>query len=210
MRIHKSLSTVITLLLLALCLMSSTDAHKREPDKPGIAVFEFRNKADNQWWFHGGAQSAQDAFIAELSKSEKFAVLEREELEDLMQANNLSVSGDVDPKTAVKLGKLLGVNYLLTGTVTEYGITNKGSGSPGGGRLPGFSAGKRAFVAAMNGRLIDTSTGKVVWSGEARGQEDSTGVSVGGFGGGADDNRLFDKVMKPVIQKLVASLLKGR
>jgi hypothetical protein len=31
-------------------------------------------------------------------------------------------------------------------------------------------------------------------------------VSVGGFGGGVDDDRMFDKVMKPCIQQLTASI----
>lgn len=210
MQHHKSKSMVITLLLLTLLLIPSTSAQKQEPSKPRIAVLAFKNKADNQFWYHGGAEAAQDVFVTELVKSGNFRVLEREQLEALIQEKNLSLSGDIDPKIAVKIGKLLGVNSLLTGTVTEYGITDKSSSSSGRERLPGFSAGKRAFVAAMNGRLIDTSTGKVVWSDEARGQEDSTKVNVGGFGGGVDDNRMFDKVMKPVIQKLVASLLKGR
>lgn len=203
MRHHKSLSAVITLLLLTLWLIPSTGAQKRDPGKPRVAVLEFKNKADNQWWYHGGAAAAQDVFVTELVKSGKYRVVDREQLEALMQEKHLTVSGDVDPKTAVRIGKLLGVNYLLTGAVTEYGATDKGSGS-----RPGFSAGKRNFVAAMNARLIDTSTGKVAWSDQARGQEDSTKVSVGGFGGGVDDNRMFDKVMKPCIQKLVASLLK--
>jgi curli biogenesis system outer membrane secretion channel CsgG len=123
-----------------------------------------------------------------------------------MQEKNLSLSGDVDPATAVKIGKLLGVNYLLTGAVTEYGVTDKGAHGSGIGRLPGFSAGKRSFVAALNARLIDTSTGEVVWADEASSEESSVKVSVGGFGGGVDDERMFDKVMKPCIQQLTASL----
>ncbi len=61
-------------------------------------------------------------------------------------------------------------------------------------------------MAALNARLIDTSTGEIVWADEARAEEASVKVSVGGFGGGVDDNRMFDKVMKPVIQQLTASL----
>lgn len=175
-------------------------------DKPRIAVLEFKNKADNQWWFRGGAEAAQDVFVTELVKSGKFRVVEREQLEALMQEKNLTLSGDVDPKSAVKIGKLLGVNYLLTGAVTEYGVTDKGAHGSGIGRLPGFNAGKRNFTAAMNARLIDTSTGEIVWADEATGAESSVKVSVGGFGGGVDDDRMFDKVMKPVIQKLTASL----
>ena len=140
----------------------------------------------------------------------KFRVVEREQLEELMRAKNLTLSGEVNPTTAVKVGKLLGVNYLLTGTVTEYGKAGASSGGSGVGGLPGFSVEAKPFVAAMKARLIDASTGQVVWTDEARGQSDSTKVSVGGFGGGVDDQRMFDDVMKPVIQKLVASLLKSR
>jgi curli biogenesis system outer membrane secretion channel CsgG len=175
-------------------------------DKPRVAVLEFKNKADNQWWYSGGAEAAQDVFVTELFKSGKFRVMEREQLAALMQEKNLTLSGDVDPSTAIKVGKLLGVNYLLTGAVTEYGVTDKSAHGSGIGRLPGFSAGKRNFVAAMNARLIDTSTGEIVWADEARAEESSVKVSVGGFGGGADDQRMFDKVMKPVIQQLTASL----
>jgi curli biogenesis system outer membrane secretion channel CsgG len=191
-------------LLLAVTVPAVTSAAKS--DKPRLAVLEFKNKADNQWWYHGGATAAQDVFVTELVKSGKFRVVEREQLEALMQEKNLTLSGDVDPSTAVKVGKLLGVNYLLTGAVTEYGVTDKGAHGGGIGRLPGFSAGKRNFVAAMNARLIDTSTGEIVWADEARGEEGSVKVSVGGFGGGVDDDRMFDKVLKPVIQQLTASL----
>src|SRR5215471_7834355 len=156
---------VVALALAApLCLAKGGD----KSTKPRIAVLEFKNKADNQWWWHGGAAAAQDVFVTELVKSGKFRVVEREQLAALMQEKGLTLSGDVDPRTAIKVGKLLGVNYLLTGSVTEYGVTDKGAHSGGLGRLPGFSAGKREFVAAMNARLIDTSTGEVAWADEAR------------------------------------------
>jgi len=196
------LSASLCAALLALLVVPALEA----ADKPRIAVLEFKNKADNQWWWHGGAQASQDVFVTELVKSGKFRVVEREQLAALMQEKNLTLSGDLDPSTAVKVGKLLGVNYLLTGSVTEYGITDKSAHGPGVGRLPGFSAGKRSFVAALNARLIDTSTGEIAWADEARAEESSVKVNVGGFGGGVDDDRMFDKVMKPCIQQLTASL----
>jgi len=197
--------TLCAALLVALVAPVLADAAGKS-DKPRIAVLELKNKADNQWWYHGGAAATQDVFVTELVKSGKFRVVEREQLEALMQEKNLTLSGDVDPKTAVKIGKLLGVNYLLTGAVTEYGVTDKGAHGSGIGRLPGFSAGKRSFVAALNARLIDTNTGEIVWADEARAEESSVKVSVGGFGGGVDDERMFDKVMKPCVQQLTASL----
>ena len=48
--------------------------------------------------------------------------------------------------------------------------------------------------------------GEIVWADEARKEESSSSVSVGGFGGGVHDDRMFDKVLKPIIQELVASL----
>ena len=187
-------------LLAILAIVVAPTLSNAASNKPRIAVLEFRNKADNQWWGHGGAEAAQDVFVTELVKSGKFTVGDRERLDAMMQEKGLQQSGDIDPKTAIKLGKILGLNYLLTGAVTEDGNTDVGGG--GGG----VSAGKRKVVAALNARLINASTGEVVWADEATQEESSIKVSVFGFGGGVDDNRMFDKVMKPCIQKLVASL----
>ena len=193
------------LAVLLVGLAAASVAHAAE-GKPRIAVLEFKNKADNQWWWHGGAAAAQDVFVTELVKSGKFRVIDREQLAALLQEKNMSLGGDIDPATAVKAGKLLGCQYFLTGAVTEYGQTGTDVHAPGIGGLPSFSMGKKTFVAAMNARIIDTQTGEIVWADEARGEESSSKVFVGGFGGGVDDDRMFDKVMKPVIQKLTASI----
>ena len=195
----KRITSLVLCAVLVLVVASVAFAAEKST-KPRLAVLEFKNKADNQWWYSGGGEAAQDVFVTELVKSGKFRVVEREQLAALMAEKNLTLSGDVDPSTAVRIGKLLGVNYLLTGAVTEYGNTNVGGGGFG------VSAGKKKFVAAMNARLIDTSTGEIVWADEAREEEASIKVSVFGVGGGVDDDRMFDKVLKPVIQQLAASL----
>lgn len=193
--------------LLAALLVPALAVAKPQSNKPRIAVLEFKNKADNQWWFHGGAAAAQDVFVTQLVKSGKFRVVEREQLEALMKEKGLTLSGDVDPSTAIRVGKLLGVNYLLTGAVTEYGSEEKGAHGGSFRGLPSFGVGKKNFVAALNARLIDTSTGEVVWADEARSEDSHVKVDVGGFGGGvSNDERMFDKVMKPCIEQLTASL----
>lgn len=189
---------LMMLVIFALALLPG--AAMGASDKPRIAVLEFKNKADNQYWYHGGAEAAQDVFVTELVKSGKFRVIDREQLAALMREKNLSLSGDIDPSTAVRAGKLLGVEYFLTGAVTEYGTTAKG------GSGFGVSVKKKKFVAAMNARLIDTESGEIIWADEARAEEGSSKVRVFGVGGGVDDQRMFDKVMKPVIADLTASL----
>jgi len=139
-----TLSLCVALLAIVLTPMAQAAS-----DKPRIAVLEFKNKADNQWWYHGGAEAAQDVFVTELVKSGKFRVVEREQLAALMQEKNLALSGDLDPATAVRAGKLLGVNYLLTGAVTEYGSAGTGVDTPGVRGIPGVSVGKKSFVAAL-------------------------------------------------------------
>src|SRR3954469_6673370 len=158
-------------------------------EKPGIAVLHFKSRAENQRWNNGVAEAAQDAFGIELVKI-NFRVVRREEFEARMRGENLPLSGDVNPRTARQIGKLLNVKYLITGLVTEFGPVDQGD--------RGLS-GKRNFMAALNARLIDTSTGEVVWADEAsemapRGEA------------GVDDRRMFEKTMTPCSKKLTASL----
>jgi len=175
-------------------------------EKPRIAVLEIKNKADNQYWWHGGGEAAQDVFVTELFKSGKFRVVEREQINAILQEKGLVLSGDINPSTAMQIGQLLGAEYLLAGAVTEYGIDETDVRTPGIRRLPGVSVGKKNFTAAMNARVFDTSTGEILWADEARAEEGSARVFVGGFGGGSNDRRMFDKVMRPIIDELVASL----
>lgn len=203
----KRVLTLVLCAVLAPALSASLGAAEGgSSGKPRIAVLEFSNKANNQWWFQNGAAAAQDVFVTELVKSRKFVVVEREKINAIMQEKGLTLSGDVDAKTAMRIGKLLGVNYMLTGALTEYGNTDTNAHGPGVGNLPSFGVHKRTFVAAMNARVFNISTGEIVWADEARKEESSSSVSVGGFGGGVHDDRMFDKVLKPIIQELVASL----
>ncbi len=200
---------ILTLTLCAVLAAAVASPLFAQADKPRIAVLEFENKANSgwHWWSDRGAEAMQDVFVTELVKSGKFRVIDRERLDALMREKNLSLSGDVDPSTAVQAGKLLGVEYFLVGAVTEYGSTDVSGG--GGSRfgLPSVRAGKKTFVAAANARIIDAQTGEILWADEARGEESNVRVRVGGIGGGVDnDERMFDKVMKPVVQELTASV----
>ncbi len=191
---------LLTTLCLALLVAALAPAASFANDKPRIAVLEFENKADNQYWWHGGGEAMRDVFVTELVKSGKFRVIDRERLDALMREKNLSLSGDISADTAVRAGRLLGVEYFLTGAVTEYGRTDTGG--------HGFGVGlkKKKFVAAANARIIDSETGEILWADEARDNKSSFSGHIRGVGGGQNDQRMFDKVMKPIIQQLTASI----
>ena len=94
----------------------------------------------------------------------------------------------------------------MTGAITEYGASNAEAGARSIGGLPSFRVKRSKFAAAMNARLIDAETGEIVWADEARNETKSAKVKVSGIGGGVDDQAQFDKVLKPTVQDLVASL----
>jgi curli biogenesis system outer membrane secretion channel CsgG len=174
-----------------------------------VAVIEFVDKSGHYSWYQPGSQ-AQDMFVTELVKSGAYRVVDREKLKALMAEKNLSLSGDVDPKTAVKAGKMLGVEYLITGAITEIGVTDRNVSVPGGiaGRfgLPSTSVKSQKMDAAIDARAIDTSTGEIVWADSAQESTSDSSVYVAGAGGGAEDRRKLDRLIRPVVSKLAASL----
>jgi curli biogenesis system outer membrane secretion channel CsgG len=171
--------------------------------KPRIAVLEFGHKALNAEWTRAG-EAAQDMFITELVKSGKFTVVDRERLDALMREKNLSLAGEIDPRTAVQAGKLLGVEYILFGNITEFGSETAGAQVGWG---IGVDVKRKKFVAALDARLVNTTTGEIVWADKARKEESGVKVFVMGSGGGVDDKRMFDKVLLPCVEELAKKLV---
>ena len=185
------------------------DAADEKGARPRVAVLEFKNKAP-QGWGHVGA-AAQDILISELVKKGKYTVIDRERLSAILREKDLSLSGDIDPKTAVKAGKLLGVEYVIVGSVTEFGSVKSGASTGWlGGRLPSVDVGTNRFTAAIDARAISTTTGEIIWADTARESTTDARVFVAGAGGGAVDEAQADKVIRPVCALLAASLEKGK
>jgi len=181
-------------------------------NKPRVAILEFKNKASHYSWnWYDAGRGAQDMLVTELVKSGKYRVIEREQLAAIMQEKHLSLSGDIDPRTAVKIGKMLGVEYLIAGAVTELGVTDRGASVPGGllRGLPSVNVRSQKAEAALDARAFSTSTGEIVWADSARDEASDASVYVMGAGGGASDHGKVDKLMRPVVVKLAASFAKA-
>ncbi len=176
--------------------------------KPRVAVIEFKDKTSHYSWYRAG-EAAQDMLVTELVKSGKYRVIEREQLAAIMQEKGLSLSGDIDPKTAVKAGKLLGVEYLVTGALTELGVADRGARVPGFGGLPSVRVGSQKMDASIDARMINTTTGEIVWADTAKESTSDAQVFVAGAGGGVEDKRKLDRVLRPVCVKLAESMAKA-
>lgn len=186
----------------ALLVLLVTSAAAFGQGKARVAVLEFGNKAAHGGWGRVG-EAAQDMFITDLVKSGKFSVIDRERLDAIMREKNLSLSGDVDPRTAIQAGKLLGVEYLLFGNITEFGETEN-KAKVGWGIAVDVK--KKKFVSALDCRLVSTTTGEIVWADTGKKEESNVKVFVFGSGGGVDDERMFDKVLRPVVDELAEKL----
>jgi TolB-like protein len=90
------------------------------PDQPvaKIAVLSFRDTTTSGANY-GDALSEMitTAFI----KSRYFYVIERSQIQKIMEEQQFSVSGSVDSDTAIELGRILGVEYLIVGSVARLG-----------------------------------------------------------------------------------------
>jgi len=93
-------------------------------------------------------------------------VVERFRLQTIMDEQNLGTSGRIDPETAKRIGKLVGADAILTGTVTQYTPDRKDvmyvDDGYGGRRQEIYLVDAEVGVSA---RMFDVETGEIVWAG---------------------------------------------
>ncbi|HET6602785.1 MAG TPA: CsgG/HfaB family protein [Xanthomonadaceae bacterium] len=173
----------------ALALVAGTAS--AASDRPTLGVTEFTNQSGAAWWQGGVGWELASMLSNELAATGKFKVVERSQLEAVIEEQNLGASGRVAGGTGAQIGKITGAEYLVTGTVTAYEENVKGTG--GGVSFRGISLGgksERAYLA-VDIRVIDTTTGEVAFvrtiEGESKGGGVSVGVYRGGWGGTLDN-----------------------
>lgn len=112
---------VMTVLSLVPVLLG---AQQRGQDtRPGVAVLPFSNGGS-----YGQGKEDFDALergiagmmISELALNPAARVVEREQVQRLVDEQNLGAQGRVDPQTAAKVGKLVGARYMVLGTFIDF------------------------------------------------------------------------------------------
>ncbi|MFA6541999.1 MAG: CsgG/HfaB family protein [Bacteroidota bacterium] len=160
----------IGFVVLMFCLIISADAQLKK--RIAIGVFQDRSGSG---YNHLGSGVA-DMLATALVKSEKFSVIERQELDKILSEQKLGESGLVTEQTAPKVGKLLGAELFVIGSITECG-TKEGNI---GGNLPMFGGGitKKTARTVVDVRLVNTTTGEVIAAETKEGSESTTGINV--------------------------------
>ena len=137
-------------------------------------------------------KQALDILSTRLASSDKFLLIERQDYDKIVDELNIGRS----------ISENIGADYLIIGSVTEYGRKTVG-------RRGIFTNSKEQIVeAAVSIRLVDVSTGLVIFSGEAKGEASTENRQVLGVGAAADyDATLADKAISAAITKLVENII---
>ena len=162
--------------------------------RPSVAVMDFDYGAVNNWWSgvwgnYDIGKGMADQVVDELVNDGSFRVIERKKLDTILAEQDFAQSDRADPSAAklAKVGKVLGVKYIISGSITKFATSDKkySTGGLGGGVIGGLGLKKSKSEVTVTLRMIDATTGEIMLS--AKGEGVSTkggGVSVGGLGHG--------------------------
>lgn len=156
----KTRAPVPTALVLALSTVLAgvvaAPAAAQEDSKPRIAVVDFRNTSRGYYTGARLGKAAADELTTQLVKAGDFTVVERSRLQSLIAEQDLGQSGRVDAGTAAKIGQLLGVQGIVTGSITQFSIETKSGG------IGPVSASYSNAESKLDLRVVDTSTGEIL------------------------------------------------
>jgi len=168
--------------------------------KRKVAIGRFTNETNyGKGFFDKSSEQsigrqAMDILSARLAASEKFIMLEREDMDLINSELEMNNLGNLN----------IAADYLILGSISEFGRNTTGE-------VGVFSRTKKQTAfAKVNIRLVDVSTGQVIYSEEGSGEAFSEVGTVLGAGSRAGyDSSLNDKVISAAISKLVNNIIEN-
>ncbi len=200
-----------TLFVAAMALAWSTPGmamHKMGPKKL-VAISDFENKTSWSGQVNIGTGMAE-MLTDSLMQSGNFIVLERQDIQGVLEEQNFGASGRTTSQGGAQIGQINRAQILIKGAITEYSAST--SGGAQGLNIKGFSLGgasNQAHVGIII-YLYDTTTGQVLASQRCEGKADSGGMNVGfvnkdwGLKTGGHKATPIDKATQMAIDQAVA------
>lgn len=189
-----------------LLLLTTTSALGQQKKRVAVLNFDYGTVQSSVAAIFGANQDVgkgiSDLLIQKLVQDGKYSVIERNAVDKVLAEQNLSNSDRADNTTAAKIGRLLGVDAIILGSVTQFGRDDKSTTVGGGAvssRLSKFGLGgvqKRdaKAVVGVTARLVDTSSGEILAAVTGNGESSRAGASLisAGGGGGAAGAGAYD------------------
>ncbi len=115
-----------SILMVALALgVAAPAAVVAQDDRPGVAVFPFENGGSfgqDAEDFEALTIGLQQLLLTELSINSNLRLVDRSNINQILEEQNLGTSGRVDPQTAARIGRIVGARYVITGSFIDlYG-----------------------------------------------------------------------------------------
>jgi curli biogenesis system outer membrane secretion channel CsgG len=140
---------------------------------------------------------AKTILITHLNLSNRFSVLDRDNMSEIKQEAGLSKSEQT----------LKGARYVITGDVTEFGRKQVGDRQLFG--IMGRGKSQIAY-AKVSLNVVEVKTAEVIYSAQGAGEYKLSNREVIGFGGTASyDSTLNGKVLDLAIREAVDALVDG-
>jgi curli biogenesis system outer membrane secretion channel CsgG len=201
--------------------------------RPRIAVMDFDYATVQTWTSQlfgtnvDVGKGIVDLLVTDLVKDGTYSVIERKQLDKILAEQNFSNSNRADPSSAARIAKILGVDAIIVGSITEFGNETKKTGLGGvGGNWHGVGLGNighsnsKANVA-VTARLINVDTAEIMGVADGKGQSSRASTSLlggggnwGGFGGGSADfgssnfqQTIIGEAVKKAVDDLSANLV---
>lgn len=190
----KTFGKIATFLFLFSFLV--TGASASEKIRVGVLAFESKAPSVSQQQ----AEMITDVFTRELAHSSRIEIYERLQMEAIGREVKLGMSGLVDVSTAVEVGKIAGLQYILLGAVTE--LSQKASG----GVFAGIGSVSHEARATIDMRVVEIETSRIVYAVNAQGTSKNSGSAVS-FGGFTFAEAEFDGIEARAIADAVSVLV---
>ena len=137
---------LVTSLAVAAAVLGLTGsaAAQAKSSRPSVAVmdFDFGTVHEHWWGNYDIGKGMADQVVDALVNDGSFRVIERKKLDTVLAEQDFARSDRADPSAAklAKVGKVLGVKYIIAGSITKFGGEEKNYGGGGlvGGKLGGL------------------------------------------------------------------------
>lgn len=190
----KTLQKLLALVLVALTALPA-GAQEERTIKRKVAIGRFSNETQYaKGMFYDKEndpmrKQALDILSSKLASSGKFILLERDDLDILVS------------EAGADMNKI-GADYIILGSITEFGRKTEGEQKV-------FSSTKTQTVeAGVSIRLVETATGLIIYSDEAKGFAETSSKQTMGLGGSAGyDATLSDKAISAALSQLVENII---
>ena len=192
---------VAALMMASWPVVAAAEEAGQSENRVRVAGMNFENNSSWHYWGDNLGYAAADELVTQLFGTGKFSLVERSQLDAVLAEQNLGQSGRVNPTQAAEIGRLLGVQLILTGSITKFSIDTKGGG------FRGFGAEYSEAESNLDIRLIDTNTAEIMFADDGEGKVRLGGIRIKSLNFRQDfDAGLAQEALRPAVEDVVEKI----